>query len=239
MNCGGLGMGSPHKTLVHTFSNIYSRRSSPFHDVCHANMTSIKRSKQVSFATQETSESSVSGTGPSKRTRWDVGDPERGRKEGRAVERARAQSPSEDRRKRRERSPLDERQSRKHKATRYRSRSPSSDTSRRHARHKEKRHGRSRSRSPSSSSSSSSSYSRSRSRPKDRHRKARGKDRKDKEKRGRSKDKERRKRSRSPDAKRSVLTGKKIKMKVHKTADDLERDAKRQELLTFLNSTFE
>ncbi|KAG1894771.1 uncharacterized protein F5891DRAFT_1194924 [Suillus fuscotomentosus] len=41
------------------------------------------------------------------------------------------------------------------------------------------------------------------------------------------------------DERRSVLTGKKIKLKVHKDARDLEMDANRQNLLQFLNSTCE
>ncbi|KAF8577874.1 hypothetical protein K439DRAFT_522894 [Ramaria rubella] len=38
---------------------------------------------------------------------------------------------------------------------------------------------------------------------------------------------------------RSVLTGKKIKLKVHKDAADHERDANRESLLQFLNSAYE
>jgi len=52
------------------------------------------------------------------------------------------------------------------------------------------------------------------------------------------KDKERKK-DKSREERRSVLTGKKIKLKVHKDAGDHERDANRQDLLQFLNSTFE
>jgi hypothetical protein len=41
------------------------------------------------------------------------------------------------------------------------------------------------------------------------------------------------------DERRSVLTGKKIKLKVKKDKGDHERDANRKDLLQFLNSAFE
>ncbi|KAL5532152.1 hypothetical protein ACEPAF_5716 [Sanghuangporus sanghuang] len=186
-----------------------------------------------------------------KRTRWDVGDPERGRKQDRSNIRSRSNSPLAARRhQKRDETPIDGRRDRKYGSSkhRFRSRSPSStgessiDSSalnrRSRSQHKGRHssHGRHRRRSPSSSSSSSSSVS-SRSRSRDRHRKSRDKDRKGRKRSSRTK-REKRKRSRSPE-RRSVLTGKKIKMKVHKTAEDHERDAKREELLKFLNSTYE
>ncbi|KAF6758909.1 hypothetical protein DFP72DRAFT_1064414 [Ephemerocybe angulata] len=42
---------------------------------------------------------------------------------------------------------------------------------------------------------------------------------------------------REKDERRSVLTGKKIKLKVKKGREDIERDANREDLLRFLNST--
>ncbi|KIM52169.1 hypothetical protein SCLCIDRAFT_18255 [Scleroderma citrinum Foug A] len=88
----------------------------------------------------------------------------------------------------------------------------------------------SRSRSPSYSRRRSKS--RSRSREKD-SRKSKRKD-KERDRKGRRKEKEKKK---DKDERRSVLTGKKIKLKVHKGSKDLEMDANRQDLLQFLNST--
>ncbi|KAI9284597.1 hypothetical protein BC943DRAFT_337903 [Umbelopsis sp. AD052] len=48
-------------------------------------------------------------------------------------------------------------------------------------------------------------------------------------------------RRRSPseeEDRRNPITGKKIKLKVHKTSDDKNRDSNRSQLLQFLNSTF-
>ncbi|KAL5504821.1 hypothetical protein ACEPAH_7484 [Sanghuangporus vaninii] len=206
-----------------------------------------------------------------KRTRWDVGDPERGRKQDRSSMRSRSNSPLAARRhQKRDKTPINGHRDvkspisfpshtlsmnpvlniqRKYGSSKHRShsRSPSStgeslidsSASNRRSRSQHKRrqssHGHHRRRSPSSSSSSSSSYSRSRSR--DRYRTSRDKDGKGRKRSSRTK-REKRKRSRSPE-RRSILTGKKIKMKVHKTAEDHERDAKREELLKFLNSTYE
>ncbi|KAG2134163.1 uncharacterized protein EDB93DRAFT_1254594 [Suillus bovinus] len=64
--------------------------------------------------------------------------------------------------------------------------------------------------------------------------KHREKDRDKKHKRHRDRDN-----AKDKDERRSVLTGKKIKLKVHKDARDLEMDANRQNLLQFLNSTCE
>lgn len=55
----------------------------------------------------------------------------------------------------------------------------------------------------------------------------------------REKDRDKKHKDRDKDERRSVLTGKKIKLKVHKDARDLEMDANRQNLLQFLNSTCE
>ncbi|KAG0696768.1 hypothetical protein DFH29DRAFT_1004291 [Suillus ampliporus] len=89
-------------------------------------------------------------------------------------------------------------------------------------------HHRSRGKSPSHRSRSGSRdirKSKSKHRDKDRDKKHKKYKERDK-----AKDKEER---------RSVLTGKKIKLKVHKDARDLEMDANRQNLLQFLNSTCE
>ncbi|KAH8549425.1 hypothetical protein BGW37DRAFT_541907 [Umbelopsis sp. PMI_123] len=49
----------------------------------------------------------------------------------------------------------------------------------------------------------------------------------------------RRRRSHSSEEdRRNPITGKKIKLKVHKTSDDKNRDSNRSQLLQFLNSTF-
>ncbi|KAN0101276.1 hypothetical protein V8E55_001260 [Tylopilus felleus] len=56
------------------------------------------------------------------------------------------------------------------------------------------------------------------------------------DKKKRPKDKEK---TRDKDERRSVLTGKRIKLKVRKDSRDLEMDANREDLLQFLNSTFE
>ncbi|OJA12358.1 hypothetical protein AZE42_04330 [Rhizopogon vesiculosus] len=78
--------------------------------------------------------------------------------------------------------------------------------------------------------SRSPSRSRNTRKPETKHRdKDREKKHKKRKDRDSAKDKER----------RSVLTGKKIKLKVHKDARDLEMDANRQNLLQFLNSTYE
>ncbi|KAF8122440.1 hypothetical protein EV363DRAFT_1404851 [Boletus edulis] len=57
---------------------------------------------------------------------------------------------------------------------------------------------------------------------------------KDRERKRRHRDKDKKK---DKEEKRSVLTGKKIKLKVHKDSRDLEMDANREDLLQFLNST--
>ncbi|PFH46903.1 hypothetical protein AMATHDRAFT_68849 [Amanita thiersii Skay4041] len=105
-----------------------------------------------------------------------------------------------------------------------RSRSPSrGEKRRRHSSHrssKRKQQDRSRSRS-SSDDSPSSPEERERRKRKKKDKKRKDKKRKDKEE------------------KRSVLTGKKIKLKVKKDKADQERDVNREELLQFLNSTFE
>ncbi|KAK2467506.1 hypothetical protein APHAL10511_000361 [Amanita phalloides] len=62
--------------------------------------------------------------------------------------------------------------------------------------------------------------------------------RKKKEKEKRKKDKSRKK-DKDREERRSVLTGKKIKLRVKKDKDDHERDANRQELLQFLNAAYE
>ncbi|KAK0245930.1 hypothetical protein EDD85DRAFT_38497 [Armillaria nabsnona] len=57
-------------------------------------------------------------------------------------------------------------------------------------------------------------------------------------KKGKSKEKDRKK-DKDKEERRSVLTGKKIKLKVRKEKGDDEREANRKDLLQFLNSTFE
>jgi len=95
-------------------------------------------------------------------------------------------------------------------------RSPHSSSKRKH------RH-RSRTRSRSGSTSSSEE--------REKKRKKKDKRKKDKsQKKDKDKDKEER---------RSILTGKKIKLKVKKGREDHERDANRQELLQFLNAAYE
>ncbi|KAJ3555311.1 hypothetical protein NM688_g2647 [Phlebia brevispora] len=102
------------------------------------------------------------------------------------------------------------------------SRSPDSTRLRRH------RHTRSRSRSHSPRRHSrTKDHSRHRSRERERDRDKKHRDKKKKDKHRSEKHSEER---------RSVLTGKKIKLKVHKSAADLERDANREHLLQFLNS---
>ncbi|KAG8220633.1 hypothetical protein J3R82DRAFT_2898 [Butyriboletus roseoflavus] len=93
---------------------------------------------------------------------------------------------------------------------------------------------RSRSRSYERSRNCHRSGSRSRSHERERRRPTHKEKDRDRKKRHKDKDKKREK-----DEKRSVLTGKKIKLKVHKDSRDLEMDANRQDLLQFLNSTFE
>ncbi|KAF9788273.1 hypothetical protein BJ322DRAFT_1048047 [Thelephora terrestris] len=93
---------------------------------------------------------------------------------------------------------------------------------------KKRRKYRSRSRSRSLSPGSSAS---SRSR-----RRSGGKRLKDKKRKRGEKRSETRRES-EKDVRRSILTGKKIKLKVHKDAADLERDSNREELLQFLNSS--
>ncbi|KAF8628784.1 hypothetical protein AX15_003723 [Amanita polypyramis BW_CC] len=102
-----------------------------------------------------------------------------------------------------------------------RSRSRIKRTSERSPHGSSKRKHRRRSRSQSRSDSGSSSGER------ERKRKRKDKKRKDK---SRKKDKEER---------RSILTGKKIKLKVKKERGDHERDVNRQELLQFLNAAYE
>jgi len=71
----------------------------------------------------------------------------------------------------------------------------------------------------------------------DRGHSEKGKDR-EKEK-DRHKEKKRKRRDREErEERRSVLTGKKIRLKVHKDAADYERDKKRADLLEFLNSAY-
>ncbi|KZP22145.1 hypothetical protein FIBSPDRAFT_931347 [Athelia psychrophila] len=70
------------------------------------------------------------------------------------------------------------------------------------------------------------------------HRKDKSDDKDKDRKRKKKKDKERRKKE-GKEERRSVLTGKKIKLKVEKEEGDDEREANRQDLLQFLNSTFE
>ncbi|KAJ3476257.1 hypothetical protein NLI96_g11279 [Meripilus lineatus] len=72
----------------------------------------------------------------------------------------------------------------------------------------------------------------------ERKRRHRDKD-KDKDRGGRKRKEKHRAAERSGEERRSVLTGKKIKLKVHKGADDIERDANRADLLQFLNSAYE
>ncbi|KAH7918160.1 hypothetical protein BV22DRAFT_915578 [Leucogyrophana mollusca] len=94
----------------------------------------------------------------------------------------------------------------------------------------------------------SRSRSRSRSHSRDRHRRRsknkdkereKDRDREREKKRKREKERDRERRKSDKDERRSILTGKKIKLKVHKDARDHEMDANRQNLLQFLNSTFE
>ncbi|KAI9461123.1 hypothetical protein HD554DRAFT_1531693 [Boletus coccyginus] len=94
----------------------------------------------------------------------------------------------------------------------------------------------SRSRSHSYERSRTRRRSRSRSRSHERERRKSKYKEKDNDRKKRYKDKEKKK---DRDEKRSVLTGKKIKLKVHKDSRDLEMDANRENLLQFLNSTFE
>ena len=112
-------------------------------------------------------------------------------------------------------------------------------------RHKEKK----RRRSYSSSSDSSSSTSDSRRRKKEKKRKQRSKSKKRRSDRKKSSKKERRKKSKQhsddsssdeedgPEVKRSVITGKKIKMHIDKTDDDLVRERARKEMLKFMNQS--
>jgi len=91
----------------------------------------------------------------------------------------------------------------------------------------------------SSASSSNSYHSRKRKRRRSRSR-SRSRDKAAKKDRKSRKDRRSHSRKKTRDGeKRSVLTGKKIKLKVKKDRGDEERDAKRQELLKFLNSAFE
>ncbi|TCD60238.1 hypothetical protein EIP91_010514 [Steccherinum ochraceum] len=71
-----------------------------------------------------------------------------------------------------------------------------------------------------------------------------GRDKEERKRRKKSKskdkDKDRKRRKQSKESeRRSVLTGHKIKLKVHKDAADLEMDANREDLLKFLNSVHE
>ncbi|KAJ8520653.1 hypothetical protein ONZ45_g2572 [Pleurotus djamor] len=67
-----------------------------------------------------------------------------------------------------------------------------------------------------------------------------GSDDESERRRKKRKDKKRKEgKGRHADEKRSVLTGKKIKLKVHMDKEDHERDANRRDLLQFLNSAFE
>lgn len=93
------------------------------------------------------------------------------------------------------------------------------------------------SRSHSPSRSTDRSRSKHKSKRKDKERNG-DKERDKGKKRKKRKDKERKK-DKDREERRSVLTGKKIKLKVHKDAADEERDANRQDLLSFLNSAFE
>ncbi|KAJ3564194.1 hypothetical protein NP233_g8456 [Leucocoprinus birnbaumii] len=96
------------------------------------------------------------------------------------------------------------------------------------------------SRSASRSSEESRRYSRKRRRRRSYSRSfsRERKDSKSRKHKGSSSRRKDRDRERS-DSRRSVLTGKKIKLKVKKDKGDDERDAKRQELLKFLNSAYE
>ena len=65
------------------------------------------------------------------------------------------------------------------------------------------------------------------------------KDRKKKDKKERKKEKRKKeKKKKEPDVERSVISGKPILKKLDKTDADLERDAKRQQLLAFLNDAY-
>ncbi|KIM47192.1 hypothetical protein M413DRAFT_23440 [Hebeloma cylindrosporum] len=77
-----------------------------------------------------------------------------------------------------------------------------------------------------------------RHRSESRERKRRKRKEKEKE-RERERDKEKEKGRNREEERRSVLTGKKIKLKVKKDKGDHERDANRRDLLQFLNSAFE
>ncbi|KAH8077736.1 hypothetical protein BXZ70DRAFT_962318 [Cristinia sonorae] len=115
--------------------------------------------------------------------------------------------------------------------SRSRTRSVSPDDDSRRTKSKSRRH-----------RSGSSSSSRSRSPSRDRSRKSSSKrdhDRDDRDSKRRRKKEKERKKERKSSERRSVLTGQKIKLKVHKDATDLEMDAKREDLLKFLNSMHE
>lgn len=127
-----------------------------------------------------------------------------------------------------------ERFSKHHHKAEWRGRS----LSRSRSTHSKSRH--SSSRSSSASFEDSHRYSRKRRRHRSRS-KSVSRDRKEGKSRKHKRSSSRRKetdRERS-ESKRSVLTGKKIKLKVKKDRGDDERDAKRQELLKFLNSAYE
>jgi hypothetical protein len=138
---------------------------------------------------------------------------------------------------------------------RRRDRSRSSSSSSRHHRIRRPKDYHKRRRSCSSSSFSSSSSSRDRKRSKKHKKKSRSKSKKrrhSKDKNSSSK-KTSKKKSKSkskhsdnsssssgedgPDVKRSVITGKKIKMHVDKDADDLVREKARKDLLKFMNQS--
>ncbi|TFK23724.1 hypothetical protein FA15DRAFT_757020 [Coprinopsis marcescibilis] len=118
----------------------------------------------------------------------------------------------------------------------------SSSRERQHSSIKRRPRHRSRSHSPRS-------RSRDRSSKKDKHRstskdgrKSKKRDRsdsRDRDRKRRRKRESKRDRESDREERRSVLTGKKIKLKVKKDRGDHERDANRQDLLQFLNSTFE
>jgi len=97
------------------------------------------------------------------------------------------------------------------------------DDSRRHSK-RSRRHSRSHSRKKSDRKDRHGNRERSTSRERRKRRKEKGK--------GKYKDKDKEER-------RSILTGKKIKLKVKKDKGDHERDKKRRDLLTFLNSACE
>ncbi|KZO94425.1 hypothetical protein CALVIDRAFT_528901 [Calocera viscosa TUFC12733] len=118
---------------------------------------------------------------------------------------------------RRSRSPRHRDDDRDRRSSRRRRSSDSDDHSRTFDRDKERSH---------------HSWNGHKDKPRDREReKERDRERKQERKRA--------KKEKEKEERRSVLTGKKIKLKVHKDADDIERDKKRENLLQFLNSAYD